>query len=210
MNESGATLPPQLLAELAQRGLMRPYNKGTIVVAEGEPAVSMYLILEGSLRVYVSDDEGREVELNTLEAGEYFGELMLGNRVRSASVQTLTRARLAMITRDEFERMVRERPELAFLVIQHLIEHVRRLSRRVQGLISMDVYERVVQLFNELAVDEAGARAVPGPLSQQTIADRVGASRSMINRILHELAAGGYIEADRARVVLHKPLPKHW
>jgi CRP/FNR family cyclic AMP-dependent transcriptional regulator len=210
VSASNFALPPPLLAELAERGASRPYQKGTIVVAEGEPAQSMYLVLEGALRVYVSDDEGREVELNTLGPGEYFGELMLGNHVRSASVQTTARARLAMITRDEFERTLRERPDVAFLVIQHLIEHVRRLSRQVQGLVSMDVYERVVQLFAEIAVDEDGQRVVPGPLSQQTIADRVGASRSMINRILQELAAGGYIEVSRPRIVLCKPLPKHW
>ena len=87
---------------------------------------------------------------------------------------------------------------------------MRQLSRNVQGLVSMDVYGRVARLFGELARDEDGLRVVPGPLSQQKIADRVGASRSMINRILQDLAAGGYIETSRERIVLRKPLPKRW
>jgi CRP/FNR family transcriptional regulator, cyclic AMP receptor protein len=207
---SASTLPPELLDALASLGHVRSYAKGTIVVSEGEPALSMYLIHEGTLRVFVSDEDGREVELNTMGAGEYFGELMLGSQVRTATVQTTSKARLTMVTRAEFEQALAAQPTLAFHVIQHLIDRVRQLSRNVQGLVSMDVYGRVVRLFNELARDDGGQRIVPGPLSQQKIADRVGASRSMINRILQDLASGGYIDATRERIVLRKPLPKRW
>ncbi len=207
---SASTLPAELLGALAALGHTRSYAKGTIVVSEGEPALSMYLIHEGTLRVFVSDEDGKEVELNTMGPGEYFGELMLGSQVRTATVQTTSKARLTMITRAEFEQALAAQPALAFHVIQHLIDRVRQLSRNVQGLVSMDVYGRVVRLFNELARDDAGRRIVPGPLSQQKIADRVGASRSMINRILQDLAAGGYIEARREHIVLRKALPKRW
>jgi len=204
---SPSALPHELLEALARLGHVRAYAKGTIVVTEGEPALSMYLVHEGQLRVFVS---GKEVELNTIGPGEYFGELMLGSQVRTATVQTTTKARLTMVTRAEFEQALAAQPTLAFHVIQHLIGRVRQLSRNVQGLVSMDVYGRVARLFGELARDEDGLRVVPGPLSQQKIADRVGASRSMINRILQDLAAGGYIEASRERIVLRKPLPKRW
>jgi CRP/FNR family cyclic AMP-dependent transcriptional regulator len=207
---SASTLPSQLLSALASLGHTRSYAKGTIVVSEGEPALSMYLIHEGTLRVFVSDEDGKEVELNTMGPGEYFGELMLGSQVRTATVQTTSKAKLSMITRAEFEQALAAQPALAFHVIQHLIDRVRQLSRNVQGLVSMDVYGRVVRLFNELAHDEDGQRVVPGPLSQQKIADRVGASRSMINRILQDLAAGGYVDVTRERIVLRKPLPKRW
>jgi CRP/FNR family cyclic AMP-dependent transcriptional regulator len=207
---SASVLPAALLEALALLGHTRAYAKGTIVVSEGEPALSMYLIHDGHLRVFVSDEEGKEVELNVMGAGEYFGELMLGSQVRTATVQTMSRARLTMVTRAEFERALAAQPTLAFHVIQHLIDRVCQLSRNVQGLVSMDVYGRVARLFNELARDDGSQRVVPGPLSQQKIADRVGASRSMINRILQDLAAGGYIEASRERIVLRKPLPKRW
>jgi CRP/FNR family transcriptional regulator, cyclic AMP receptor protein len=207
---SASALPQQLLDALAALGHTRLYPKGTIVVTEGEPALSMYLIHEGTLRVFVSDEDGREVELNTLGAGEYFGELMLGSQVRTATVQTTSKAKLTMITRAEFEQALAVQPALSFHVIQHLIDRVRQLSRNVQGLVSMDVYGRVVRLLNELAHDEGGQRVVSGPLSQQKIADRVGASRSMINRIVQDLVAGGYIEASREHIVLKKPLPKRW
>lgn len=209
-SRSAGALPPALLDELVRLGAVRNFAKGAIVVTEGEPALSMYVIQQGRLRVYVSGDDGREVELNVLGPGEYFGELMLDGQTRSASVIALTPAKLTMIVRDEFERILRQRPDIAFHVIQHLIQRVRALSRNVQGLVSKDVYGRVAQLFAELAREEGGARFVPGPLSQQAIADRVGASRSMIHRILHDLVDGGYVSIERDRIVLVKPLPRHW
>jgi CRP/FNR family cyclic AMP-dependent transcriptional regulator len=203
-------LPPELLAEMLRHGMARSYPRNTIVVSEGEPALSMYVVQEGSLRVYVSAEDGRDVELNLIGPGEYFGELMLDGQTRSASVKTLTSARLCMIGRPEFERILGERPDIAFHVIQVLIHRVRLLSRNVQALVSMDVYGRVSRLFQELARDDGEQRVVPGPLSQQAIADRVGASRSMINRVLKELSGGGYITVSREQIVLNRPLPKRW
>ncbi len=203
-------LPTELLEALVQHGQVRVLPKGSIVVTEGEPALSMYLVLEGKLRVYMSDESGREVPLNMLEPGAYFGESMLAGKTRSASVQTMVRSRLCMITRDEFEQLLAARPDLAFHVIQNLIQRVRALSRRVQGLVSMDVYERVVGLFNERAQEVDDRRIVPGRLSQQAVADLVGASRSMINRIFKELVEGGYISVGRDAIELRKPLPRHW
>lgn len=208
--DAPGALPDALLELLARGSPPRMVAKGTIVVAEGEPALSMYLILEGRLRVFVGGGDEREVELNQMGPGEYFGELMLGSRVRTASVQAMTRARLAMISREAFEAALRERPDLAFHVIQHLIERVRSLSRNVQGLVSLDVYGRMVRLFEQMAVPNGPVRRVPQRLTQQAMADRVGASRSMVNRILKELTAGGWIALEPTGIVLLKPLPRRW
>jgi CRP/FNR family transcriptional regulator, cyclic AMP receptor protein len=209
-------LPDDLQALLAGTGTARTVSKGTIVVAEGEPAMSMYLIHEGSLRVYVTGEDGREVELNRLGPGDYFGEMMLASTVRTATVKALERSRLTLLTRHAVEQVLNDRPDFAQHLIRKLIERVQALSRNVQGLSSMDVYGRVVRLFNDLATDDGGRRLVREVLSQQQIADRVGASRAMVNRILKELLAGGYIRgggSERARggrIELLRPLPRHW
>lgn len=206
-------LPSELQALLEKYGRPRIVGKGTVVVAEGEPSHAMYLIHEGRLAVFVSDDEGHEVQLNQLGPGEYFGELMLGSPVRTASVRTLERTRLTMLSREVVEAAMREQPELALHVIRKLVQRIQALSRAVQGLSSMDVYGRMARLFNDLAVEVDGERVVAEVLSQQQIADRVGASRAMVNRVLKELTSGGYIGHEPRhgkRIVLLKPLPKHW
>ncbi len=199
-----------ILADLARLGETRTWEPGTTVVSEGEVADCMYLIHDGELRAVVAGDGGRVVELNTLSAGEMFGELMLSGEPRSATVQVTARARLTRVTRAEAERALAQRPELAFELIQRLVQRVRTLTRTVGSLASMDVYGRLVGLFDALAVNDKGLRVVPGPLSQQRIAERVGASKAMVNRLLTDLAKGGYIEVSRERIVLLRKLPPKW
>lgn len=205
-------MPPTrgMLDELARLGDTRTWEQGAIVVNEGEAADAMYLIHDGELRAFVGGDGGRVVELNTLGPGEFFGELMLSGKNRAATVQVTKRARLTRVTRAEAERILASRPDLAFQLIQSLVQRVRTLTRTVGRLASADVYGRLVGLFDTLAVDEEGRRVVPGPLSQQRIAERVGASRAMVNRLLQDLARGGYIEVTRERILLLKSLPARW
>lgn len=199
-----------ILAELARLGETRTWEPGATVVSEGEVADCMYLIHEGELRALVAGDDGRVVELNTLRAGELFGELMLSGEPRAATVQVTTRARLTRVTRAEAERVLAQRPELAFQLIQRLAQRVRTLTRTVGRLASVNVYGRLIGLFDALAVDDRGQCVVPGPLSQQRIAERVGASKAMVNRLLTDLAKGGYLTVSRERIVLLKKLPPKW
>jgi CRP/FNR family cyclic AMP-dependent transcriptional regulator len=168
-------------------------------------------VLEGSLLVYVDEESGRVAELSRLGPGEYFGELMLGGHVRSASVKATSNVKLCMVRRPEFEAILTRRPDLAFHVIQTLIARVKELTENVRGLALMDVYGRVARLLLEAATPgEANGHAVVEGLSQQAMAERVGASRSMINRVLKDLVAGGYIAVTRGRIEIRRGLPKRW
>lgn len=200
----------EILAELAKLGETRTWEPGTAVVNEGDVADCMYIVHAGELRAVVAGDGGRTVELNTLGAGEFFGELMLSGERRAATVEVTVRARLTRVGRAEVEQVLISRPDLALHLIQRLVQRVRTLTHTVGRLASVDVYGRLVGLFDALAVDEAGTRVVPGPLSQTRIAERLGASKAMVNRLLQDLARGGYIEVSRERIVLLRKLPPRW
>jgi len=207
--EESPALPPKLLEEFVRGGVVRNYPKNSLVVNVGEPAETLFLVLEGRLLVYLDDESGKVAELRRLGAGEYFGELMIGGRVRTASVRTLTPASLCLVGRAHFERVLSERPDLAFHLIQTLIERVRNLTDHVRGLALMDVYGRMRKVLNEAPRVGKGPRPVVA-LSQQAIAKRVNASTSMVNRLLQDLAAGGYVAVSRGRIELLKPLPQRW
>jgi CRP/FNR family transcriptional regulator, cyclic AMP receptor protein len=209
MELAGATLPAELLEELARHGAVKTFPKHAVVVVEGEPAEALYLVLEGSLTVYVDDESGKSAELTRLGPGQYFGELMLASKVRTASVRALSPSRLCMVRRHEFESILRRRPDLAFHVIQTLVARIRVLTENVRGLALLDVYGRVARLLLDSAQESGDGPLVEG-MSQQVIAERVGASRSMINRILKDLAAGGYIDMQRGKIRIRRGLPKHW
>ncbi len=135
---------------------------------------------------------------------------MLSGGRRAATVEVTVRARLTRVGRAEVERVLVSRPDLALHLIQRLVQRVRTLTHTVGRLASVDVYGRMVGLFDALAVDDVGRRVVPGPLSQARIAERLGASKAMVNRLLQDLARGGYIEVSRERIVLLKKLPPRW
>lgn len=200
----------EVLAGLAKLGETRTWEPGTAVVTEGDMADCLYVIHSGELRAVVTGGGGRTVELNTLRAGEMFGELMLSGERRSATVEVTVRARLTRVTRVQVEGALVSQPDLAGHLIQRLIERVRTLTDTVSRLASVDVYGRLVGLFDALAIDVAGQRVVPGPLSQARIGERLGASAAMVNRLLQDLARGGYIEVSRERIVLLKKLPPKW
>ena len=202
--------PDEILAELAKLGETRTWEPGMAVVTEGEMADCMYIVHSGELRAVVAGEGGRNVELNTLGTGDFFGELMLSGERRAATVEVTARAQLTRVTRAEVERVLASRPDLAFHLIQRLVQRVRTLTHTVSRLASVDVYGRLVGLLDALAVDVGGRRVVPGPLSQARIAERLGASRAMVNRLLQDLTQGGYIEVSREQIVLLSGLPRRW
>jgi CRP/FNR family cyclic AMP-dependent transcriptional regulator len=73
-----------------------------------------------------------------------------------------------------------------------------------------DVYGRFAKFVDETAIELDGARVVPERLTQQEIAERIGGSREMVNRIVKDLTAGGYISVDAKHIKVHKRLPAHW
>lgn len=210
--QADTTLGPQddVLTELAKLGETRTWESGTTVVAEGDEADCMYLIHSGVLRALVTGSGGRTTELNTLGPGEFFGELMISGDRRVASVVVIERARLTRVAREFFERALVDQPRLALLLVQRLVLRVRTLTHTVGHLASVDVYGRLLGLFDALAVQRGDQRVVPGPISQARIAERLGASRSMVHRLLHDLVRGGYIEMTRERIVLLEKLPPRW
>ena len=93
---------------------------------------------------------------------------------------------------------------------QKLIRMVRRLTEQVKSLALQDVYGRIVRLLTELSEPAGEERVLRHKMTQQDIADRVGSSREMVNRVMKELTAGGYVSIREGRQVIHRKLPAAW
>jgi CRP/FNR family transcriptional regulator, cyclic AMP receptor protein len=204
------SLPERYLKTLAEHGTTKAYPKNAIIVSEGDHSDTLYIILSGRVKIYLADEEGKEVLLNTQGPGEYFGEIILDEGPRSASVMTLEPSKFSIITRAEFEAFLAKEPTAALELIRSLIQRVRALTKTVGNLALLDVYGRVAHLLLELATEENGKLVVSEKLTQQDMASRVGCSREMISRILKDLRAGGYIKMEDDRMVIAKKPPKNW
>jgi len=198
------------LKALSERAIMRAFAKNTVIVSEGDRADSLYIVLSGRVRAYVSDDQGKEMFLSEAGKGEYFGEMALDEGPRSASVITLEPTRFLVVPKDDFAAFLAQSPEFALHLVRKLIRRVRALTHDVKSLALMDVYGRVARMLLDLAVERDGALVIEDRPTQQEMANRIGASREMISRILTELAAGGYIEVARDRITISRALPCGW
>lgn len=198
------------LRALAPHGATRSFPKNAVVVNEGDATDSMYVVLSGRVKAFLSEADGREVVVNSVGAGEYFGELVLDGGPRSASIMTLEPSRFFVIPRGDVEGLLERNPAFARDLIYKLIGKVRSLTNKVLDLALKDVYGRFVRFVDENAIERDGKRIVPERLTQHDIAARIGGSREMVSRIVKDLISGGYISIDAKHITVHKKLPANW
>lgn len=211
-NELFKELGDKELEHLAAVTIHRTVLKNTLVISEGDLSNSMYLIKSGMVNVLVSNDEGKEMILATLQAGDHFGELsLLDEEPRSANVLTLEKCEFIILHRAEFYSLLEQNPAIAIRVIKYLCQRVRFITNIAQGLALLDVYGRLVRILNSLAqTTSEGKSVITLPLTHKDIAARVGSSREMISRIFGELEKGGYLTVDHKIITINKKLPSAW
>jgi CRP/FNR family cyclic AMP-dependent transcriptional regulator len=203
-----APLAQATLRDIAASGVVRRFPKGAVLINEGEQGDSLFVVLSGRVKVYASNAAGREVVIDFHGPGEYVGEMSIDGCARSASVVTVEPTTCAVVSRAQFREFVLAHPDFAYHLIEKLIERVRRATENVKSLALSDVYGRLVRLITSLAVERDGRLVVPEKLTQQDIAERVGASRDMVSKLMKDLVAGGYLAVeDRTIAILRKPPP---
>jgi CRP/FNR family transcriptional regulator, cyclic AMP receptor protein len=201
-------LPAEALAQLESHTRKLNISKGHLLIQAGARADALYLILSGALRVYLSDSEGKEVVLAQLEAGEHVGEMaLIDEQPRSASVVAASDAELCVLSKQAFNQVLQQHPELARLIMVELVQRLREADRKISSLALMDVYGRVAQLLLELAAPEGKLLIIHDKPSQQDMANRVGASREMVSKIMKDLALSGHIHVESKRIVIYPSLP---
>jgi CRP/FNR family cyclic AMP-dependent transcriptional regulator len=147
--------------------------------------------------------------MNTLGPGDYFGELaLLDDSTRSASVRTVEKCEFRVVMKEDFNGVLDEHPNIARQLISNLAGRVRKLTADVKSLALQDVYGRVANVLMDLSEERGdGTLYIPEKLTQQDIADRVGASREMVARILKDLTIGEYIRFEGRHIIINTRLP---
>ncbi|HNT38349.1 MAG TPA: Crp/Fnr family transcriptional regulator [Rubrivivax sp.] len=198
---------------LARRGELCRFPKGAVLIQEGTQGDTLYIVLEGRLRVYGGHlANEREITHGTYGPGEYVGEMSLDGGPRSASVAALEPTLCAMVTRRTLEAHVAEHPQFAFELLGKVIRRARMATLSAKSMALNDVYGRLKALLEDLGQAQPdGTRRLPEKLTHQEMANRVGCSREMVTRQLSDLQQGGYVSAPRGEaLVLLKPLPPRW
>lgn len=199
------------LTTLESYSVTRIYPKHVVAVNQGDATDSLYIIMSGMVKVFLSDAYGKEIIINTQGPGEYFGELALTDGAEhSASIMTMQKSTFCIISKHGFKEVLTNHPDIAISLIKELTRRVCLLTDNIKTLALLDVYGRVAKTLLGMAREHDGKLVIEDKLTQQDIANRVGASREMVSRILKDLATGGYISFEDKHIVIKGRLPQHY
>ncbi|MBE9610163.1 Crp/Fnr family transcriptional regulator [Chitinilyticum piscinae] len=206
-----ANLTEESLARIEALAIRRRLQKGQLLYTDGELLEQFCIVASGRIRFYASNESGKEFVLGTVESGALVGEgAMLLEEPFGANALAEDDCELLVIHRRDLDTLLNDCPQIKDQLLHSMIVKCRALGNMVKSLALMDVYGRVRQLFERLAVERDGVTMLSEPLTQQAIADRVGASREMIAKIMKELVFGGYVRIDNRQLVLLQPLPERF
>jgi CRP/FNR family cyclic AMP-dependent transcriptional regulator len=183
-------------------------ERGELIVSQGSAGENLYIVARGQIRVYLSDETGKEIILGLEGPGAIFGEIaVLDRQPRSASVAAMERTELLVIEGREFRQLLEVHTGLSLGVIAALAGMLRKLTDATQGLALQSAYRRLVARLYERAVEEDGQTVIPERLTHQLLADMIGCSREMVSRIMSDLAKGGYLRTEDKRWIIERKLP---
>ena len=176
------------------------YPKGSVIVFEDDPGDSLFIVRDGRVKVVLIGEDGREVILGVLGVSEHFGELsLIDDQPRSAHVIAMEDTNLLVLRRDDFRRRVEANPAVAWSLLVELARRLRRADAKIHGLALLDVPGRIARLLLDFA-DEGGKETIEKPLTHQTIAHMIGASRETVSRTIRDFQIQGLIRVERRRI----------
>jgi CRP/FNR family cyclic AMP-dependent transcriptional regulator len=195
------------LQAIADHTTTHTYPRNTILMHEGEPPDAMYVVVEGRVKIYVSDSDGKELVLDSLSPGEFFGELaLIDGSPRSATVVTTTETTISKILKTDFDHCLEASPKIAINLLKSLSKRIRILNDNIKDLALLDVYGRVASTIIRLAHERSGIM-ITDPITQQELANMVGASREMVSRVIKTLKSEGYISISGKQITILSTLP---
>jgi CRP/FNR family cyclic AMP-dependent transcriptional regulator len=202
-----AALDDESAATLEAAMTTRSVPRGHIVFREGDAGDRLFVILDGKVKIWRSAADGRENLLAVLGGGDMFGELSLFDPgPRTASVSAVTDSRLASLDHDDLRPLLLDRPAVAGQLLRALAQRLRRTNESLADLVFTDVPGRVAKALLDLAekfgTEEADGTRVQHDLTQEELAQLVGASRETVNKALSEFASRGWLQLEGRTVLL--------
>lgn len=207
-----STEPSPHIQALAALGVQRRYRNGALLIQEGECGDTIYIVLQGRLRAFLGDGNGKELTLGFYGPLEYVGEMSLDGGPRSANVEAVDATTCSVISRAVLLNYIAQHPEFALELMARLIHRARLATESAGNVALIDVYGRLVRLLNQLAQEPeaSGERRLSERLTHQELAQHLACSREMVSRLLKDLETGGYIAVRERWIWLLKALPARW
>jgi CRP-like cAMP-binding protein len=202
-------MDPSLAEQVAQRLVRKRYRRGQPLFHQGDPGDALYVLVDGSVSVVMSSENGDRMVLTTLHPPDVLGEIaLLDGGVRSASAEAVEETTTLMLSRGTFLELMREHPPLVEHLLRALGRLVRRLSEQASDFVFLDLPGRVAKVLLRLAED--AGHDMPGipaeiTVTQGLLAEMAGGSRQSVNQILQSFQQRGVLELHGRRLLINDP-----
>ncbi len=195
------------LQAIAKVAVRQSFRKDNMVLIEEEVGSTMFIILDGRVKISRISDEGREVILSIMSEGDFFGEMsILDGQARSANVVTLEDSTIMIIHREDFLRMMHDFPQIAINLLKELAHRLRRSDSQIKSLSLQNATGKVASTLLRIADDSGkihlGQVEIPKLPPQQDLANMAGTSRETISRVLKSLSEKGYLRKEGNRLII--------
>lgn len=206
-----ASLTTEQLAEIADRLVIRNYQRGATIIHQDEPGSMLYIIVSGNVKITTASSDGEELILALLTDNDFFGELsLLDGQPHSASATAMETTQVVTLNRDEFLEVIAKNPEMVNNILVVLSNRLRRTNTMFEDAVFLQLPARLSKRLLELG-EQHGLKTDSGleielRLTQQDLANFLGASRVAINRLLRQLQDSGLISIDRKHITILQPV----
>jgi CRP-like cAMP-binding protein len=200
-------LQQQELQELDRITRMYELKKKQSIYLPGDPGSTVFLLKKGRVKIASHASSGKEVTFDILEPGEIFGELeALSETARESSAEALEDTLICAIRKQDFERYMRQHPDLSLKLTKLMGFRLRRIRNRVEDLVFRDVPARLARLLLDLGRTD-GDTAVVGirlniRLTQQDIANLIGCSRETVSLVLGQFKEQRLIQIEDHTIII--------
>ena len=206
-----SVLPPTLLAALAAGASVRRLSRRGVLAAEGCVPPAVFIVLRGRIRAVRRSDSGREVTLETFEAGDLLADAVVApTRPLSNDWESSEPTEVLAIGRDVFAAQMEAAPALALILMAQILSRLERSKQLAAGLALADVPGRVIAALRDLAGSRGQAEAdgvvVQNRPTQQDLANSIGACRETVSRVVSDLARRGLITPRGRALIISRRL----
>lgn len=201
-------LDQRALGEIAGRTVQRRYRKGNVIFVQGEAGERCFVIASGMVKISAYHQDGREAVLAVLGPGDVLGELALFEQSpRSADASALEDAVLLSLDAQSLNEAILHHPEIGLALLHVLGLRLRQANESFQDIAFFDVPGRVARRLADLAdahgIDGAeGTTVIDIELSQESLAQMVGATRESVNKALALLKRRGLVARNGRRYIV--------
>ena len=173
------------------------YRKDAVIFSQGDPADAVFYIQKGKVRIAVTSEQGKEAVVAILGAGAFFGEgCLIGQPLRLANASALTESAVMRLKKAEMTRILHAEPTFAELFMAHLLTRNTRVEEDLVDQLFNSSEKRLARTLLLLANygKESTAEPVTTRISQETLAEIVGTTRSRVNQFMNKFRKLGFIE----------------